>query len=149
MSKFMLTLNANDIAEQIAGLLNGSHQLWYRQNNFTVARNNVRYIIELVGKKVVGVIGMEQFGNVTELKHLCVDPNYRGRGLGKKLLSKGIEFAPTDMVFGQVRSDNYVNIRNNLRLGMIPIGKKKKNGYSIIIFSRRKSRGSKISQSRS
>ena len=146
MSKFILSMGVNTVAGQIADLLNSSHQLWYRQNKFSILNNNVKYIIELSQGQVVGMIGMERFGKSTELKHLCVHENYRGHGIGKKLLSKGIECAPTDIVFGQVRSDNIVNIRNNLGLGMVPIGKKRRRGYSIIIFSRRKSCDSKANQ---
>jgi len=146
MSKFMLTIGINTVAGQIADLLNSGHQLWYRQNTFSITRNRVKYIIELYGDQVVGVIGMEHIGNVTELKHLCVHPDYRGQGIGKKMLRKGIEYAPTPIVFGQVRSDNQININNNLRLGMIPIGKKRMNGYSIIVFSRRKNCDSKTIQ---
>ena len=86
----------------------------------------------------IGIMGLEQYGAVTEMKHLCVHPDYRKRGLGKKLLEKGIEAAQTEFVFGGVRNDNHSNIRNNLRIGMRPIGKKRGRGCQIIIFARRK-----------
>jgi RimJ/RimL family protein N-acetyltransferase len=96
----------------------------------------------LSGEKIIGVIGFEKVReNVTEIKHLCVDLAFRGHGLGRKLLNKAVAAAPTNLVYGLVRSDNLVNIRNNIRIGMRPIGKKKGHGpYSLIIFAKNKTR---------
>jgi len=139
----MLTLNSRDIAGQVAGLLNSGGQLVYFLTVDSILCNSIGYIIELDGEKVIGVIGLEQSGNVTELKHLCVHPLYRRRGLGRKLLEKGIMASKTEFVYGAVRSDNHTNIRNNLRVGMTPIGKKRGRGCKIIIFARRKNEQNK------
>ncbi len=138
MSKFLLTTSARAIAGQIADLLNTGGQLWAYLTADTVLRNQVEYLIEMDADVVTGVIGLEIFGTVTEMKHLCVNPNYRRRGLGRKLLEKGIEAARTEFIYGAVRLDNETNIRNNLRIGMTPIGKKMGRGCYIIIFARRK-----------
>lgn len=138
MSKFMLTTNARDIAGQIAGLLNGAGQLAYFLTPDSILLSPIRYIIEMDGEKVIGLMGLEQIGNITEMKHLCVHPDYRRRGLGKRLLEKSIQAAQTEFVYGAVRSDNHVNVRNNLRVGMKPIGKKRGRDCQIIIFARRK-----------
>jgi len=138
MSKFHLATSARSIAHQIATLLNSGEQLWAYMDAYKVLRNPVTYVIEMDSDVVIGVIGLEGFGRVTEMKHLCVHPNYRRRGLGKKLLEKGIEATTTEFVYGAVRSDNDTNLRNNIRVGMKPIGKKKGRGCYIIIFARRK-----------
>ncbi len=138
MNKFMLATNANTIAGQIASLINAGGQLWAYVTVSAVLINKIKYIIEMDGEKVIGVVGLEEFGRVTEMKHLCVHPDYRRRGLGKKLLTKGIEAARTEFVYGAVRSDNATNIRNNIRVGMKPIGKRKGRGCYIIIFARRR-----------
>ena len=146
MSKFSLTIDAQNIAGQIANLLNSGGQLWAYMHPQGILASSVRYIIELDGVKVVGVIGLEQQRpNVTEMKHLCVHPDYRRKGLGHKLLEKGLASAKTEFIYGAVRSDNHTNIRNNLRIGMIPIGKKRgSRGCHIIIFARRKSGESSV-----
>jgi ribosomal protein S18 acetylase RimI-like enzyme len=139
MSKFLLTLDANSLATQISSLINSGHQLKFYLTQESIKYSPVRYLIELHKDKVIGTIGLEQYGpRVTELKHLCVHPDYRRQGIGLKLLERGAEASLTEFVFGAVRSDNLVNIRNNLRIGMVPIGKKSKRGYSIIIFARRR-----------
>ena len=139
MSKFVLTIGASDLAGQIASLINAGGQLKFLMSRESILYNNTRYLIELHKDKVVGVVGLEKCNQyVTEMKHLCVHPDYRRQGIGKKLLEKGAQASLTEFVFGAVRSDNAANIRNNLRIGMTPVGKKSKRTYSIIIFVRRK-----------
>lgn len=138
MSKFMLTVGAREMANQIARMINIGGQLAHTLTADTILFNRIKYVVEMRGEEVAGVIGLENFGRVTEMKHLCVHPSYRRQGLGRKLLEKGIAACPTEFVFGMVRSDNHSNIRNNLRVGMVPIGKKRGRGCHIIIFARRK-----------
>ena len=150
MSKFSLTLNAENIAGQIAKLLNDGGQLWAYIHPNLILTNSIRYIIELDRETVIGVVGLEQQSpKVTEMKHLCVHPNYRCRGLGRKLLEKGLKATSTEFVYGAVRSDNATNIRNNLRIGMLPIGKKRGSwGCHIIIFARRTNSESRVHSGR-
>jgi len=139
MNKFSLTIDANDIANQIAALINNGKQVWYHLTAFSILDGPVKFLIEISKDKVVGVIGLEQKNNyVTELKYLCVHPDYRRCGLGKKMLHLGAKSTSTKFVYGTVRSDNHINIRNNLRCGMKPVGKYRGRGCSIIIFARRR-----------
>lgn len=139
MSKFYLTTTNNDIAAQIASLLNAGGQLRYSQTQWSILQNNIKYIVELESDQVIGVIGLESKNyKVTELKHLCVHPSYRGRGLGLKLLKKGVEYATTEFVYGAVHADNLHNIRNNFRIGFKPIAKHKSGSRYIVIFARRR-----------
>jgi ribosomal protein S18 acetylase RimI-like enzyme len=139
MSKFKLTVGAENLGTQIADLLNQGGQLWYPLVRNSILFTTTQYIIEMNGEIVIGVIGLDKKNaRVTELKHLCVHPDYRRRGLGKKMLEKGIEASTTEFVYGTVRSNNAVNVRNNLRVGMRPLGKIRKRGYHIIVFGRRR-----------
>lgn len=139
MGKFVLTIDTNSLAGQIANLINAGGQLKFLMSRENILNSTTRYLVELHKDTVIGVIGLEKCNqSVTEMKHLCVHPEYRRQGIGKKLLEKGAQASLTEFVFGAVRSDNAVNIRNNLRIGMTPIGKKSKRTYSIIIFVRRK-----------
>lgn len=139
MSKFVLTIDANDLAGQVASLINAGGQLKFLMSRGSILNNNIRYLVELHKDKLIGTIGLEKCNPyTTEMKHLCVHPEYRRQGLGRRLLERGVQASLTEIVFGTVRSDNAVNIRNNLRIGMIPIGKRTKRTYSIIIFARRR-----------
>ena len=135
----MLTIGASSVASQIADLINSGHQLLIKLSSHSVLGSQIKYIVELDEDKVIGVIGLEQQKiNVTELKHLCVHPDYRNKGIGKKLLECGIRSATTRCVYGQVGADNITNIKNNIKVGMRPIGKKMGHGRYIIIFARDK-----------
>lgn len=138
MSKFRLTVGASNLATQIANMLNTGEQLGLQMAKQSILLSPTEYIVEMDGEKVIGVIGLDVYGRVTELKHLCVHPEYRRRGLGRKLLEKGVATATTEFVYGAVGADNHTNIRNNIRIGMRPIGKKWGRGRYIIIFARRK-----------
>ena len=139
MSKFILTIDGNSLAGQIANLINAGGQLKFLMSRENILNSTTRYLVELHKDTVIGVIGLEKCNqSVTEMKHLCVHPEYRRQGIGRKLLERGAQASLTELVFGAVRSDNAVNIRNNLRIGMIPIGKKSKRTYSIIVFVRRR-----------
>jgi len=139
MNKFMLSVGPQEVAAGISTLINQGGQLGYRLTPMGITKNTVSYMVELDGDKVIGVIGLEQVNpKVTELKHLSVDPNYRRRGIGKRLLERAVKYSPTEFVYGMVRADNEVNIRNNLRVGMKPIGKKKGRGCYLICFARRR-----------
>jgi len=138
MSKFLLTLTNKDVAAQIARLLNLGGQLAYTPTEQAVLRSNITYVVEMYGDTVAGMIGLENKGNSTELKHLCVHPNFRNRGLGLKLLQKGIACSTTKIVYGAIRSDNLTNIKNNFRVGMKPICRHKgRQDRTILIFARR------------
>jgi len=143
MSKFSLTIDAMGLARQIAALVTAGGQLHMKVTPHMVLNSGVKYLIELMGDSIVGVVGHELVrDNVSEIKHLCVHPSYRGRGLGKKLLSKAMVAAPTEYVFGLVRSNNEINIRNNLSVGMRPVGKKRACGsYHLIVFAKKKTLG--------
>jgi ribosomal protein S18 acetylase RimI-like enzyme len=139
MATFSITLSQDELAEQIANLLNIGNQLAYFVSPEKIKTSSIEYIVELDRNKVVGVIGVEKKNKyVTELKHLCVDPNYRGQHIGKKLLSLGVNQAKTKIVYGTVREDNKVNINNNLSVGLEPVARYSGRNCYIIIFARRR-----------
>jgi len=139
MNKFNLTVDTNNLADQIAALINSGQQLRYYLTRQSILNGRIQYIIEMDREKVIGAMALEQQNaKVTEMKFLCVHPNYRRQGLGRKLLETGVKNATTEFVYGAVRSDNEVNIRNNLRIGMRPVGKYRGRGCYIIVFARRR-----------
>src|SRR4051812_48610555 len=59
-----------------------------------LARGGIFEVIENLGGKIVGTIGLYPLDESTiELRKMYFDPSIRGRGLGKKLLTKMIEKA--------------------------------------------------------
>jgi RimJ/RimL family protein N-acetyltransferase len=140
MNKFNLAIDRQEISSQIAMLINIGKQYRLYLTGPSILNGPVKFIVEMDRDKVIGVIGLEKKSDlVTEMRFLAIHPDYRNHGLGKKFLELGIKFAETDYVYGKVRSTNKTNIRNNLRVGMKPVGKIMSGKCDLIIFARRKS----------
>lgn len=137
--KFNLALTSREISEQIARLLNAGGQLGYRQRYGYILTDSVIYYLEMERDKVVGVVGVEKKTiDTSEIKHLCVHEDYRGQGIGTKLLATGVIESTTPFVYGVVREDNNANIHNNLKLGFLPVAKVQGIRGKLIVFARGK-----------
>lgn len=137
--KFCLTITKKEIAKQIAALLNIGGQLGYYIRTEYVLNNDVKYCIELNQNRVIGVAGIEKkTDDVSEIKHICVHPNYRNKNIGKKLLKQIIELSETNIVYEIIRKDNHVNIHNSLKLHFIPVAVCNGIVKQLIIFARKK-----------
>jgi ribosomal protein S18 acetylase RimI-like enzyme len=147
MSKFSLTVDAMGLARQIAALVYSGGQLRMKLTPHMILNSGIKYIIELVGDRIIGVIGYELVrDNVAELKHLSVHPSYRRQGLGNKLLTKAIAAAPAEYLFGLIRSNNVASLNNARSLGLVPVGTKKAYGnYHLIVVAKKKTLGRSMS----
>lgn len=58
-----------------------------------IHRHLKSFMVARVGKKIVGVIGVEGYGRVGLLRSLCVDQAYRGQGVAKMLNEKILAYA--------------------------------------------------------
>ena len=76
MNKFNLTVDTNNLADQIAALINSGQQLRYYLTRQSILNGRIQYIIEMDREKVIGAMALEQQNaKVTEMKFLCVHPN--------------------------------------------------------------------------
>ena len=142
LTKFSITIDQKNIATQIACLLNNGGQLIQCMTPQIILSNSISYIIELEGDVVIGVVGIEKKTNrVSEIKHLCVLQDKRKHGLGLKLLRCAIVSANTEIVYGNVDIENIANIKNNLKLRMLPVCRHSSRNRTIITFARRLSSG--------
>src|SRR4030067_634123 len=58
-----------------------------------IHRHLKSFMVAKAGKKIVGVIGVEVYGQVGLLRSLCVDQAYRGQGIAKMLNAKMSAYA--------------------------------------------------------
>ena len=58
-----------------------------------VHRHLKSFMVARADKKIVGVVGIEVYGRTGLFRSLCVDGNYRGRGIAKILNEKLLEYA--------------------------------------------------------
>jgi amino-acid N-acetyltransferase len=51
------------------------------------------FIVATYGAKIVGAVGLEPYGECGLLRSLAVEDSYRGRGMGKALVSEMIRYS--------------------------------------------------------
>lgn len=108
---FRTALGHMDIAEQVAGLINTYNDLSHRRTPFDIIDGATDYIVETHGRWVLGCCGVERQGHqLTEIKHLSVNETWRGKGVGKFLVTRAIEMCETPLAYATVRSDNSASL---------------------------------------
>lgn len=58
-----------------------------------VHRNLKYFMVAKADKRIIGVVGIELYGRTGLFRSLCVDENYRGRGIAKMLNKKLMAYA--------------------------------------------------------
>jgi ribosomal-protein-alanine N-acetyltransferase len=74
---------------------------WSRNAFLEEITNNkfARYIIAVVGDRVVGYAGMWKVFDEGHITNIAVHPDFRGNGIGSNLLEKLVEIARNEEVF--------------------------------------------------
>ena len=105
MAGFFVSLSNTEISRQIADMIN-KYNKWYISFSATAIFNiPVNYFVEIYGDKVVGCAGVSKSGNTYKIQHVCVLPEFRGRGIAAKLIKIIVDNHRGD-VYTTVRADN-------------------------------------------
>ena len=138
MAEFYLSLNNRSIATQVAAMIN-THNKWattFSANSIIASASH--YFIELHLDKVVGCAGgTKTHPNLTKIQHICVLPQYRRVGIGKKLTDTVIKNCETDYVYMTIREDNMASIAMANSLGFIYTQKHWFRNHWTYTYSRR------------
>lgn len=81
---------------------------------------------------IVGCIGIAEHGNRAQLRWVLTDPNYRGIGLGKRLLSEALNFAKNagyESIYLDTTSDLDTAIRMYEKAGFRKTGEKPNDSW--------------------
>lgn len=112
MAEFYTTLNNNDIAKQIADMVNRYNKWCISFTEQSVLRCPTRYFVEIVYNKIVGCAGINRESpSTSKLIHICTLPEYRGMGIAKKLSECAIASTDTEYIYMTIREDNIPSIR--------------------------------------
>jgi len=77
-----------------------------------------RYYVAEKDGMTVGIIGLLfRSWYMTEIRHLYVKKEYRGRGIGRTLLKESFKMVNTPLVCATVQADNVVAVRLFTKLG--------------------------------
>ena len=87
---------------------------------------HIHYVAARVDGKLVGYAGIARLGRVRpfeyEIHTIGVDPDYQGRGIGRRLVSQILELASGSVVFLEVRTDNVPAISLYESFGFVNVG---------------------------
>lgn len=115
---FFVSLSEKEMARQIAALINTHNRLYRRRTERYIMSDKSDYFVEIVLNSVVGCAGLSQRDtNLSEIKHVCVHPSFRQKGIGKKLVSLAMANCPTDLVYMTIREDNTPSLKMASSLG--------------------------------
>jgi len=118
MAEFYVTLSQQEIARQIANLLNKYNKLYIYHTDHSIINSAADYFVEIVGDKVVGCTALlKEYPTLSKSYHASVLPEYRRKGLGTKLLLTAMNNCSTPYIYGTIREDNVASLRLVDKLG--------------------------------
>lgn len=115
-----LTLSKQDIALQIATLINkyNGWQITCRQHY--ILNSNIDYFVELNQNLVVGCVGLQYENNLnSKIIHLCVHDLYRRKGIGKKLVLSAINNCKANTINTNIRTTNFNSLCLFYKMGFL------------------------------
>ena len=134
---FYFTLDHQKIAYQTAALINSCNRLSVRRTVNDILCGGINYVTEVHGNWVLGAVGLDrQSYTFTEIKHLVVHPEWRGKGIGKHLLNRALRLTSTRMVYATVREDNEASLKLFESLGFRRSGDYAAEDHRVVLLVR-------------
>lgn len=139
MAEFYVSLGQQEMARQIAQMVN-AHNRWYtRHNAIAISASPARYFVEIVNDKVVGcAASQKEYSNLSKVFHICVLPEFRRKGIAEKLTRLAIAGCNTEYVYMTIREDNLPSLRMAEKLGFVFVKKHWFRDHFTITVGRRK-----------
>lgn len=117
MARFFVAISDDEIAAQVANLLNNHNRLYRRHNLYTIKSQAADYFVEVIGNEVVGCAGVEYQQGQVKIKHVCVHSAHRKKGIAKKLLTRVMANINASSFYMTIRSDNVPSLLMAQSLG--------------------------------
>jgi ribosomal protein S18 acetylase RimI-like enzyme len=134
---FYFNLDHASIAHQVAGLINSYNNLSMKRSANSIRHGKTDYIVETHGKWVLGATGIDrQSYTFTEIKHVVVHPDWRGKGLAKRLVRRAMDIISTRMIYCTVRNDNEASLELFKSCGFQVAGSYPAEDHTVIILAR-------------
>ena len=137
MVEFYMSLPAEDIARQVADLLNNHNKLYKTHSVISIMRDPGKYFLEIAGNRVIGCSAiMQEDPKLTRQYHLCVHPEFRRRGIARKLKQTSLNNVKTPYVYVTIREDNAPSLQLNYSFGFIFVKKEWSKDHNVITLGR-------------
>lgn len=120
MAEFYISMTSKEISTQIADMIN-KYNRWSRIFSADeIMSASAKYFIEVERSRVVGCASfIVEHPTLSKIQHVCVLPEYRRLGLGRKLVTITINHCDTDYIYMSIREDNEPSIRLAESLGFV------------------------------
>jgi len=106
------------VARQVAKLINSYSGLVTKRNSADIMHPGTEYVIETHGNIVIAICGLSKVSSpLSELKHLVVRPEWRGRGVGLFMVSRALKLCQTPMVYATVKRNNHSSLTTLKKAG--------------------------------
>jgi len=139
MTEFYITLSKEEIARQIAFLLNSYNRLYRTHHANSILSGTSNYFVETFCNKVIGCAATDvTHPTLTKIKHVSVYEEYRARGVGTRLLDTAINSCNTPHVYAGIRDDNIPSLKLFESKGFVFVRQDWKKDHYIITVGRKK-----------
>ena len=137
MANFYTSLPVEQMAWQVAKLINTHNKLRTQHTSWSIMNSPATYFTELYGDKVVGCSAIiRETETVSRQFHLCVEPNYRRRGIARKLKRLSLSHVQTPFVYVTIRQDNAASVALNMSEGFKYVKQDWAGHYYVLVFAK-------------
>jgi len=111
MAKFVVPLTNYDLAGQVAAMVNTYNQWYTVFTPHRILTSPSLYLVELCFNQVAGCAALtKEYPQLSKIQHLCVLPQYRKKGIAKRLVEQAIANCSTEFVCMTIREDNVASL---------------------------------------
>jgi ribosomal protein S18 acetylase RimI-like enzyme len=137
VANFYTTLPAEEIAQQVADLLNKYNKLRVHHSGYSIMNSSADYFAEIYGDRVVGCSAIiRETEEVTKQFHLCVAPEFRRLGVARKLKRRSMSYVKTPYVYVTIREDNPASIALNDSEGFLLIKETRFRNHNVLLLAK-------------
>lgn len=126
----LTTSDADRCGELEARLFEGDDPWPERAFIAELKAKHIHYVAARDGDLLVGYAGIARLGRSKpyeyEIHTIGVDPDYQGRGIGRRLVAELLEIASGGAIYLEVRTDNVPAIKLYESFGFINVGLRKR-----------------------
>lgn len=139
MADFYISISRESMALQIAAMINSNNKLYKKRTKKSIMEDKADYFVEIIDGQVAAVAGTsKRDSNLSEIKHVCVVPAHRRKGLAKKLVSLAINNCCTDYVFMTIGENNEASLAMARSLNFVYVKKYWNIDHYVITVGRRR-----------
>ena len=141
MSEFYVSLSEEEMAFQIANMLNAYNKLYVKHTTASIRNGVSKYFVEITSpSQVIGCAGLtKEYPVLSRIHHICIHPNHRKKGIAKKLINIAMSNCDTEYVYMTIREDNKPSIAMAFSMGFIYVNKawSRNHDHFVITVGRR------------